>query len=142
MGRPILKIYDLQIILSSYFSDTTLEEVREAWRRAEEDQLPPVLVTRIDEELSLIDGHSRALVAYEQGQAQVKAEVLPLGAIEGSRALYEHIHRDGPRQGVRTIADLEDRILDPEEHKRIWVGYCSRWIEENEPVSEAYVPGK
>ena len=115
-----------------YINKTKLEQVRKAWRQGDQDLLPPVLVARIDGDLSLIDGHSRALVAYQQGRTQIKAQVQDLDAIEGSKALYTHIHREGSRRGIRTIADLENRVLDARQHRKTWVGYCTRWIEENE----------
>ena len=115
-----------------YINKAKLARVREAWRQGEQDLLPPVLVTRIDGDLSLIDGHSRTLVAYQQGRTQIKAEMRDLDTIEGSKALYVHIHREGPRREIKTIADLEDRVLDPQRHRQTWVGYCARWIEENE----------
>ena len=108
-----------------------LEAVRKAWRRGEEVHLPPVLVTEIDGELSLIDGHSRAYAAWENGALRIGAIVKDLDEIEGSKALYKHIHREGPKLGIRTIGDLEGRIVGPREHRRLWVGYCMRWVEEN-----------
>lgn len=108
-----------------------LDRVREAWRRGEQQHLPPVLVTEIDGELSLIDGHSRAFAAFENGATQIEALVQELAQIEGSGALYAHIHREGPEQGIRSIADLDGRVVDAETHKRLWVGYCTAWLKEN-----------
>lgn len=115
-----------------YISRAKLNRVRDAWLRGEQDQLPPVLVSTIDGELSLIDGHSRAYAAYENGVAEIDALVCDLGHIEGSTALYQHIHRTGPLLGIATIADLRDRIVDSDEHARLWIGYCNQWLDENE----------
>ena len=114
-----------------------LERVRAAWRCGAQERLPPVLLAEIDGELSLIDGHSRAYAAYEHGQTHILARVEDLAQIEGSTALYTHIHRAGPAMVVRpiadrTIADLAGRIVSPRDHRRLWVGYCTRWLEENE----------
>ena len=122
-----------------YVNETKLQRVREAWRKGERASLPPVLVTEIDGEPSLIDGHARAYAALERGETQIKALLCELESIgggtqpQGSTALYRHIHRTGPQIGVTSIADLGDRILGPKEHKKRWVGYCDRWIKENEP---------
>ena len=56
-----------------------------------------------------------------------------LEEIEGSEALYRHIHRHGPKIGVKTIADLAGRIVDPDDHERLWVGYCQKWLGESNP---------
>ena len=52
-----------------------------------------------------------------------------------NRRKLDHIHGEGPSLGICTIADLAARILDPEEHARLWVGYCKRWLEQNEAAS-------
>ena len=119
-----------------YLNHEKLKRVRMAWKSGEQDALPPVLVTEIDGELSLIDGHSRAYAAYERGETHIKADVCELEKIEGSNALYRYIHREGPKLGVNTIADLRNRILPPDEHRRLWTGYCDNWIVENENTSD------
>ncbi len=115
-----------------YINRAKLERVRAAWKAGEQSTLPPVLVTHIDGELSLIDGHARTFAAYEAGATHILAEYEPLETIEGSTALYVHIHRKGPQLGIHRISDLADRVVDPEEHRRLWVGYCEAWLAEHE----------
>ena len=115
-----------------YINRAKLDSVRDAWQRGEQSVLPPVDVANIDGDLSLIDGHSRAFAALERGESHIEAVVSDIEEIEGSTALYRHIHESGPGLGIGTIADLRDRILEPEEHKRLWIGYCNQWLEENE----------
>jgi hypothetical protein len=115
-----------------YIHQDKLARARQAWVRGEGDQLPPVLVSRIDGQLSLIDGHARAYAAYEKGQTHIQAQVEILEEIEGSKALYRHIHRRGPAVGVNRISDLGERILPPVEHERRWVAYCQQWLKENQ----------
>ena len=38
--------------------------------------------------------------------------------------------------GVETMADLKNRIVEPDEHERLWIGYCSQWLEENEHADD------
>ena len=80
-----------------FINKAKLDKVREAWHQGEQKLLPPVLVTEINGELSLIDGHARTYAAFENGVSEIKAMVVELDKIEGSRALYEHIHREGPK---------------------------------------------
>jgi len=115
-----------------YINRAKLDLVREAWQRGEQHNLPPVDVANIDDDLSLIDGHSRALAALERGESHIEAVVSDIEEIEGSTALYRHIHESGPGLGIETVADLRDRIVEPEEHERLWIGYCNQWLEENE----------
>ena len=109
-----------------------LDSVRETWRRGEQEHLPPILVAEIEGELGLIDGHSRAYAAFERGKTHMWAVVSALKQVKGSAALYRHIHREGPSIGVETIADLRDRIVGPEDHQRLWVRYCTRWLEKHQ----------
>lgn len=114
-----------------YINRRKLESVRKVWSSGLQDELPPVLITEIDGELALIDGHSRAYAAYENGSARISAEYRDLEEIEGDAGLYRHIHRMGPGRGVLTIVDLSDRIVSPQEHQRLWIGYCQRWLKEH-----------
>ena len=93
-----------------------------------EQDLPPVLVSEIDGQLALIDGHCRAYTAWERGEREIDAIFEVIDTIEGSTALYAHIHRTGPEMGVSTLADLAERIVSPEDHERLWIGYCDRWL--------------
>ena len=117
-----------------YINRAKLDSVREAWQRGEQSKLPPVDVANIDGVLSLIDGHSRAFAALERGESHIEANVSTLEGIEGSTALYRHIHKQGPALGIETIADLRDRIIEPEEHARLWVRYCTEWLEAHRSV--------
>lgn len=64
-----------------------------------------------------MDKHT--LYAFERGEKQIEAHLIDLEYIEGSKALYNHIHRKGPKLGLKAIADLKDRIVEPEEHKKL-----------------------
>jgi len=114
-----------------FISREKLDRVREAWENGTQENLPPVLVTYIDGQASLIDGHSRAYAAFERGHTKILALVEDLKNIEGSRELYLHIHNEGPRQGILCIADLADKILEPEDYQEKWIGFCSNWLKEN-----------
>ena len=123
-----------------FINQVKLAMVRNAWRLGEQDLLPPILVAEIEGTLSLIDGHSRAYAAFEMGKTYIKASISRLDDIEGSSALYMHLHREGLKLGIKTIADLRYRIVEPEEHRRLWVDYCKNWIEENDPSDNVNTP--
>ena len=75
---------------------------------------PPVQVARIDGEWALLDGHSRAYVAWERGEEGVEAVEVP-----ADHPLYALIHRDGR---VKHVSEL--RILPAEEYKTQWLELC------------------
>jgi hypothetical protein len=132
-GRGDLRLVEVASLRPNnwYVHAGKLARAREAWREGRPETLPPVLVSEIDGEPCLIDGHARTLAAWENGVTHLMAVVADLESIEGSKALYRHIHRRGPAEGVERIADLSGRIVGPEEHERLWVGYCEAWLEEH-----------
>jgi len=119
-----------------FINSAKLERVREAWLNGMQDMLPPILVSEIDGTLALIDGHSRAYASYENGRIRINADLEEIDDIEGSSALYKYIHRHGPSQGIRTIADLANRIVSPQDHQTLWISWCSEWLDKNETIDE------
>jgi len=117
-----------------FINRAKLRRIREAWKNGRQHALPPVLVSKIDGRLALIDGHSRAYAAYENGVKRIEADVVRLEDIEGSSDLYRYIHRHGPDRGVLTIADLSVRIVSPEEHRALWIDWCTEWLESHDSV--------
>lgn len=120
-----------------YINRSKLDRVRDAWSEGDQDRLPPVLISEIDGTLAIIDGHSRAYAAYENGSDRINAELKELDDIEGSSALYRYIHRHGPGEGILTIADLASRIVSPEDHHSLWIEWCMEWLEQNVPDADA-----
>ena len=72
----------------------------------------------------LLDGHSRTMVAFEQGLETITAQVYPIEEIEGPTDLYITIHHKAKEMGLKSIESLRNRIVSNEEHKKLWVGYC------------------
>lgn len=112
-----------------YLSEEKLFGIEAAWRQGQGDTLPPITVTTIDQELVIIDGHTRAFVAWKNARSEIVAEVLALRDIDGPSWLYEHIHREGKKLGVRSVTDLAERILSASEYREKWVGYCTALAE-------------
>lgn len=114
-----------------YLNQAKLERIREAWASGNQADLPPVLITQINEKLCLIDGHSRAYAAYENNSQRISAIFEYLESIEGCAELYRHVYEEAQRMGLQTIADLAARILSPDDHKRLWIDYNTNWLREN-----------
>jgi hypothetical protein len=89
-----------------------LEAVLEVWRRGEESLLPPILVTTIDNEVTLIDGHCRAYVALINGETYILASWENIEKAETNCHLFKNFHQKCLGQGIMTIKDLEKRIFD------------------------------
>jgi hypothetical protein len=98
---------------NNWFLDSKkLETVRQVWREGKQHLLLAVLVTTIDNELSLLDGHCRAFVAWENGILNVLANIESLDRISGPKELYIVFHRQAPSVGIRNVSDLGKRIYD------------------------------
>jgi hypothetical protein len=89
-----------------------VEKIRAIWSIGEQHKLPEVLVAVIESDLSLIDGHCRTFVAWENGSKNIKANVVNLNQLNGNKELLTIFHKQAPRVGVRNIADLSNRIFD------------------------------
>ncbi len=77
---------------------------------------------------TIVDGHSRAYVAYKNGVMQVPIvydnDELVIGEV--GQKLY---HADliwCDRVGIKNISHLEHRILSKEEYQKLWIRRCDR----------------
>ncbi|MCR1850881.1 hypothetical protein [Paraclostridium sordellii] len=107
-----------------YINELKLNSVRKAYSMNTQNNLPPILVGIINKEYALLDGHSRAMVAFEKGLKTIIADVYPIEEIEGPIDLYKTIHSKAKEMGIVSIEKLKSRILNDEEHKKLWVTYC------------------
>jgi hypothetical protein len=89
-----------------------LEIVRQVWRVGRQHLLLAVLVTTIDNELSLLDGHCRAFTAWENGAINIQANIVSLDQVSGPQELYIIFHQQAPSVGIQNVSDLGKRIYD------------------------------
>ena len=115
-----------------FLSQTKLKQIRDIWRSGDQDRLNPILVSKIDGEWALIDGHSRTYVAYQHGQKTIKATIKDLRNIPGENNLYEYLHRRAKEKGLNTIADLSRRILKDPQYTKQWLDFCRNLLRDLE----------
>jgi hypothetical protein len=119
-----------QLRPNNWFLDKIkLDRIREIWKRGDQNLLPAVMVTIIDDELSLIDGHCRAYVALENGAGGILADVIEPGQLEKNREWLIIFHRQGPYIGIRNIRDLGRRIIDTKSAEQ----YAARGTRQKNP---------
>jgi hypothetical protein len=100
---------------NNWFLDKAkLDGIREVWQRGDQYLLPAVVVTLIDNEYSLVDGHCRAYVALENGAWGILAEIVEPDELTVNPKLLTIFHRQGPFIGIRNVGDLGKRIIDSE----------------------------
>lgn len=111
-----------------FLNKVKVELIRQVWNKGQQHFLPPVLVSEIDGELALINGNTRAFVAWERGQRLISVLFKNLSDIDDNAILYETLHRRGPEEGVLSVCDLTDRILESQEYQKKWVKFCQQLL--------------
>ncbi|MGB0455193.1 MAG: hypothetical protein ACPGJV_15910 [Bacteriovoracaceae bacterium] len=111
-----------------YLNIEKVNEIREIWDLGKEDELPFILTCEIDKVLAIIDGNTRAFVAWENGVKELEVQVESLDTIDEFSELYRMIHHQGPAEGVSSIEDLSQRLLHPEEYQEKWLSKCQSLI--------------
>jgi len=106
-----------------YISSEKLEAVRRRYRPDNMTSLPPVPIKKLGRSLVITDGHTRAAAAALAGLTEVLVywEDEELGW-----DLYRVCIRWCRRAGIRTIYELKDRIISPEQYQRLWLKRCAR----------------
>ena len=123
------EVYIKELIPNNfYLNELKVDSIRKAYSENNQSNLPPILVGLIDGECALLDGHSRTMVAFEQGGKTITAQVYPIEEIEGPTGLYIAINHKAKEMGLKSIEDLRNRVVSNEEHKKLWVEYCELMI--------------
>lgn len=108
-----------------YISTEKLEAVRKAL--AEGRRVEPVPVKSLDGRWVLTDGHTRALAAWMRGDRTIsavwEADELDWDAY---RITVDWCLRDG----VRSVADLERRVVSQADCAKLWLERCRRMHED------------
>jgi len=108
-----------------YLNGDKIEKLSNVLASEFDNIIPPVLVTIIAGEYSLIDGHSRAYRAMTLGKDRIKAIVKPLEVI-GMEKVYKRILEIAKSKNLYNVGMMKDRILFGKEHEKKWVGFCSK----------------
>jgi len=85
----------------------------------------PVPVKKLDGELILTDGHTRALVAYLKGLKKIK---FVWEDVELDWDVYRLCVKWCKKEGIFKIKDLKDRMINEEDFHRLWCKRCRRAI--------------
>jgi len=120
---PLTQIQPSQL----YISSAKLTQVR-AWgwpRRVE--QLSPIPVVQLDGIIVATDGHTRAFAAYRAG---LRAIPVVWNADELDWDAYRICVDWCRAEGIRTVMDLEGRVVDPPVYTELWLDRCHEMHEE------------
>jgi len=119
-----------------YISAEKLTRVLTVLDLSRPESLTPLPVKRLSGRLVLTDGHTRAFAAYRAGLDRVR---VCWDTDDLDWEAYEICVGWCVQEGVRTIADLEGRIIDATDYERLWFERCAamqRKLAETRGLSE------
>jgi hypothetical protein len=106
-----------------FVSSERLSYVLRGFDRFKPESLEPVPVKKLGDQIIFTDGHTRALAVFLRGVSEV-------------RVYWEEDELDWEaykicvgwcrEEGIRTIADLEDRVVSAEEFELLWLKRCRK----------------
>lgn len=114
-----------------YVSEEQLAEEMEAF---DPNAVEPVAVAELDGNIIFTEGQARALAAHLHGLTEIPV-----------RWDEDELYTDAYRicigwcldEGVRTVADLKDRVLSSDQFEIMWVRRCDAMLEELEHHHDA-----
>ena len=120
MDHFLLSIDKIQLS-QLYISSAKLAKIMKVFESGKEEELEPIPIKEIDGNLVSTDGHTRLLAWYLHGYKEVDCVWEDL---EMDWDAYRICVQWCEEEGIDTIADLKDRILDPEEYQVLWLDRC------------------
>jgi len=120
MGRFLLSI-DLIQLSQLYISSAKLAAVMKVFESGNEKELEPIPIKELDGNLVSTDGHTRLLAWYLHGYKEVECEWEDL---EMDWDAYRICVQWCREENIDTLADLKDRILEPDEYQILWLDRC------------------
>lgn len=104
-----------------YISQKKLDAVLSLFDEAREQEMEPIPIKRLDDELVSTDGHTRGLAWYLNGYEKVPVEVETMELEwEGYRICVEWCKSEG----IGSIPDLQDRVVDHRTYQKVWLDRC------------------
>ncbi len=111
-----------------YLNKSKLDNIKKWFDSDSMDRCRPLPVHDFgDNRLTLTDGHSRAFVAYRY---KVKVPVVydtdDIVTCDEGQMLYKNDIVWCRRFNLRTVADLENRIVSDSEYQSLWIDRCEQ----------------
>ncbi len=130
MGKTEFKINTLSLGISQiYLNKRKVDEVNKWMDVSKMDRYPPLPVFDFgDGRFTLIDGHSRAYAAFKKGQKEILVivDTDEIVTSETGQLLYRNDLIWCDRFHLKSIEDLENRIITDSQYQFLWVQRCDR----------------
>lgn len=105
-----------------YLNASKIAKIKEFYRPLTINSLPPVPVTKLNDDIIFLDGHTRAYVAYIAGFDEINAYWDTLE--EEDIQKYMICLNWCKESGINSISDLRTRIIRNTEYKKLWLNRC------------------
>lgn len=112
-----------------YVSSEKLSRVLEVLGSGDSDSIEPIPVKELNGEIVSTDGHTRALVLHMKGFSEVE---VVWEDTELDWEAYEVCVAWCKEEGIFSIADLRNRIIEPPEYQMLWLDRCRKMQKELE----------
>jgi hypothetical protein len=112
-----------------YINREKLETVMGMIERGQSSSLGPIPNKELDGEIIATDGHTRAFALHLKGAEEVDVEWEDL---EWDWDAYRVCVAWCKEEGIRSMADLADRIIDSADYQVLWLERCRVMQEELE----------
>ena len=112
-----------------FISSEKLSQVMRDFDPLRPESLEPIPVKELGNQVIFTDGHTRAFAAFLCGLSEVRVF---WDQDELDWQAYEICVEWCKEEGIRTIADLRDRVVAPEEYEVLWLKRCKEMQEDLE----------
>jgi len=106
-----------------YISTDKLAEIMKTFSPSNRHLLEPIPIKKLADGIIFVDGHTRAFAAFLQGLSEVPVyweyEELDWNA-------YEICVKWCKDEGIRTIADLKNRVVSKDDYRVLWLDRCAK----------------
>lgn len=109
-----------------YINQEKLEAVRSRIDFSDIEMIPPIPVQSLDGRLVMTDGHTRAFAAHLAGLKMVPITYEQDDLDWEAYRICVGWCRDA---GITTIAELQNRVVDPGDYQILWLDRCKKMQE-------------
>jgi len=104
-----------------YISSEKLSEIMKTFDSARSESIEPIPIKKLGNDIVFVDGHTRAFAAFLHGFSKIpvywETEELDWDA-------YEICVKWCKEGGIRTIADLKNRVVSQRDYEILWYARC------------------
>ncbi|MEJ6952298.1 hypothetical protein [Natronospora cellulosivora (SeqCode)] len=135
MKTFIKKISEIQTS-QLYINKEKLSEVEKYISSVDIDNIDPLPIKKIGENIFFTDGHTRAFALYKRGEKEIKVywDEDELNWIE-----YFVCINWCDKDGIKQIKDLEDRITSDLDYRKLWIDKCKSMHDNVRSNSGSYI---